>query len=412
MALGEATLCIIGILCVGHMYISYMFMYLLYQGYYNSNIQSGSYKEDSSYPLLCYFALDHDWPDTGGLHPAMNATLCSHMIFISSITQDCKLAPADPNDVTKYYNKISLLRKLNPNLKIMISNGGGNFSQVLANYENRTRFVNSIIPFLQKFDFDGLDIDWEFFGWNGLPRQQRENFTYLMQDLRTTFDEKEASSGRHYILSAAVAAGRAVMEIYDVPALQKSIDFINLMCYDFYSYALYDPVTNYNSPLYANDWQKKIVIRGGNIGWSTNEWYKRGMPKHKIMVGIPTYTHTWTLEFPDKYNGLYAPATGPGSGCDECTYAWVCEKLRSKDTTNVWDNDASVPYFYYGNQWVSYDNEKSLKLKSEWIIENGFGGIMVYSLNNDDINGTSCGQGKFPLIDTIKKTIVNHNNHL
>ena len=47
--------------------------------------------------------------------------------------------------------------------------------------------------------------------------------------------------------------------------LFRSLDFINLMCYDYHSYALYDPVTGYNSPLYPNDWQKKIVIRTGNI---------------------------------------------------------------------------------------------------------------------------------------------------
>ncbi|WAQ93559.1 CHIA-like protein [Mya arenaria] len=247
----------------------------------------------------------------------------THLILINTVIKDGQIAPASPDDVTRYFSKVPLLRQQNPALKIIICNGGGGnhgFTPILASAANRSKFVSSAAPFLKKYDFDGLDIDFEFPGWQ-LPVQQRKNFTVLLQELRTALDHAGQAEGR------------------------KSLDFINLMCYDYYGYAVYDPVTGYNSPLYPQDWQKKIVIRGGNI---------------------------------------------------------VCKFLNTTGTVSVRDVEAGVPYAYRGDQWISYDDVMSQTLKTQWILQNGFGGIMVYALNSDDYYGNACGLGRFPLLSAIK----------
>ena len=57
------------------------------------------------------------------------------------------------------------LRNYNPNLSVLISLGGWNegsdkYSQMARDPNARSVFVQSVLEFLKKYDFDGLDIDW------------------------------------------------------------------------------------------------------------------------------------------------------------------------------------------------------------------------------------------------------------
>ena len=87
-----------------------------------------------------------------------------------------------------------------------------------------------------------------------------------------------------------------------------------------------------------------------------------------------------------------------------------------------------MPYAYNNGVWVGYDNEKSFQnkvkcyfiiytnfymlgitwfnllcaLQVQWLKQSGFGGAMVWTLDLDDFSGTFCGQGKYPLINTLK----------
>lgn len=41
----------------------------------------------------------------------------------------------------------------------------------------------------------------------------------------------------------------------------------------------------------------------------------------------------------------------------------VCDFLFKDNTTLVWDNEQQVPFAYRGNQWVGFDDERSISVK-------------------------------------------------
>jgi len=73
-------------------------------------------------------------------------------------------------------------------------------------------------------------------------------------------------------------------------------------------------------------------------------------------------------------------------------YYEVCEKLRA-GWIEEWDDEGQVPYAHGANQWVGYDNIRSIQYKVELAKHYNLGGIMWWATDIDDFRGTFCNQG-------------------
>lgn len=72
----------------------------------------------------------------------------------------------------------------------------------------------------------------------------------------------------------------------------------------------------------------------------------------------------------------------------------------------IWDDEMKVPYLVYGDQWVGFDDERSIRNKMHWLKSSGYGGAMVWTVDMDDFNGTSCvGNVRYPLIGAIREEL-------
>ena len=64
----------------------------------------------------------------------------------------------------------------------------------------------------------------------GLP-EDKQNFAQLLIEMRPLFDK------HGLLLTAAVSAGKSTIDkAYDVPVMSRTLDFINVMSYDFHGW--------------------------------------------------------------------------------------------------------------------------------------------------------------------------------
>ncbi|XP_033232271.1 mucin-5AC isoform X2 [Belonocnema kinseyi] len=376
--------------------------------------------------VVCYYT---NWsvyrPGTAKFSPQnINPYLCTHLIYaFGGFTKDNTLKPFDKyQDIEKGgYAKFTGLKTYNKNLKTLLAIGGWNegssrFSPMVADALRRKEFVKNCVKFLRQNHFDGLDLDWEYpaFRDGGKPRD-KENYATLVEELRAQFDRESLKTGRpRLLLTLAMPAGIEYIDKgYDVPRLNENLDFINLLSYDYHS--AFEPAVNHHAPLYPleedNEYNYDTEL---TIEYTINHLIKSGASSDKIVLGIPTYGRSYTL-FNEDSTDIGSPADGPGIEGDATrekgylAYYEICESVEKGDWEVVQPNPAAMgPYAFKENQWVGYDDQAIVRAKAQYVNEKNLGGIMFWSIDNDDFRG-KCHGRPYPLIEAAKEALLSDN---
>lgn len=141
---------------------------------------------------------------------------------------------------------------------VMISVGGWGwekqFEVMAADSATRMAFVENLVAFVEEYNLDGVDMDWEY----PLPGDSAENFVLLSQELRAAFPDKE-------LTTAVVSYGGTGEGM--LPETFPLYDTINVMTYDGAEHGTMQQFTD-----------------------GLAYWLDRGVPAEKLVMGVPFYS--------------------------------------------------------------------------------------------------------------------------
>jgi chitinase len=244
-------------------------------------------------------------------------------------------------------------------VKVLLSiSGTGRFNAIAEDEKKRGLFTEVMTAFVEKYDYDGIEIDWEH--TIELPLHAD-----LMKSLRIALNrlgERETEGRRKYYLTTALHSWQR----YDwdlAERLSEAVDWINIMTYDL---GMVEEVPQHNTPL--NVMEEHLSV-----------WESAGFDASKLCIGLANYGFI--------YRGIKPGEKSSEELKEKVRYiSWVdAENLIAAGWKEVFDPKAKAFYYFSpdGNDFVTIDNRISLDYKLDWIMEKKYGCVFWFEFHSD-----------------------------
>ena len=265
-------------------------------------------------------------------------------------------------------------------VKVLLCLQDREFLAVAADTQKQRNFIAAMTTLVKKYDYDGIEVDWEEDFDMALHAEMMANFRRSLNVLGN-----ESSPARHYYLSTAILAGKKYTPAI-AASLSQSVDWINVMTYDLGG-ALYGSTPSHNAAL--NRVKKYLA------NWSV---FNPG----KICVGLAGYGYLYQGIAPGRKSAVPLKQIG------RSIYYNQLSSLLSAGWKESYDAAAGASYYISpdGRSFATLDDNRSIDRKMDWILPRHYRGVFWWEFHCDAIMPAS---GDVPirhlLIDPVESRI-------
>ena len=279
--------------------------------------------------------------------------------------------------------------------KIYLSIGGwtmsDNFAAVASSASARANFANQCAQVIQEYDFDGIDIDWEY------PENcDKMHFNLLLNEVRLKLDNLGSTAVKTYGLTAALPCGPSNIDDIDIPYVSTVVDEILLISHDLHG--PWDELTGVHAPLYYQgfgDMQKSVDS-------CVQTWKNEGASPSKIAVGLSFYgrSYAYAMGLDTKHSGNDVNNWALDEGIPP--YHSIMDKMAAMTSVRHDVSKTQFAFFDCGDGLVSYDDERAICEKTQYTVAKGLRGLVIRDLSGDLMLDFTT-----PLLDMVNAKLQN-----
>lgn len=215
--------------------------------------------------------------------------------------------------------------------------------KILSSSENRKNLIANLMSDVEKYDFDGINIDFE-----SLTQDNAPHFIQFMRELSVSC----RNSG--VVLSVDVPIPASYNMYYERDELAEVVDYVINMGYDEH-YSGSDEGSSASINFVKNSITDSLVE----------------VPKEKLINAVPVYTRVWTKE----NSKVSSSALGMSAAAN-----WVKEnniELTWDDKVGQYTGQTTIGS---ARKYIWLEDERSMKLKMDAIKEEDLAGVAVWKL--------------------------------
>jgi len=274
-----------------------------------------------------------------------------------------------------------------------------NFPTVAASERTRKNFAKNCVKLLLEYNFDGLDIDWEYPGYEPHKGTKDDKYTYtlFLAEIRKELDELGRTNNKHYKLTAALPCGPDKITNIQVDQIKDILDEFNLMTYDLHG--AWDMLTGTNAPLTDQGWTDKT--QRWSVHGCTDTYAEYGVPFSKINLGLPFYGRSFRRATGMKQ--FHEGTDDVNFHLDEGSPQYFNIVNELKRMTTYRHEKTKTQYAVFNNPdggLVSYDDPRAICDKVHYANQRGMNGFLVWEISGDMLDN-----GETPLIDAANDKI-------